>query len=217
METKKVEMTPEEFKEFQEFKEKNEKLEARKKRADDREAYKSLIDATIESVFPELQNLSKLLGEKKKGVYISFHEAMLMKADLFELKSQQRSHTFTNAAGTMRVILGYYETDGYDDTVNEGIAKVKAFISSLARDPESKMLVDGILRLLSKDTKGNLKASRVIQLKKMAAESNNELFIEGVQIIEDAYRPEVSKSFIRAEYRKEGEAWTNVPLGITEA
>ncbi|MDD4217473.1 MAG: DUF3164 family protein, partial [Bacteroidales bacterium] len=114
-------------------------------------------------------------------------------------------------------MLGHYETDGYDDTVNEGVAKVKAFISSMAKDPESKMLVDGILQLLSKDSKGNIKASRVIQLKKMANESQDELFIEGVQIIEDAYRPEISKSFIRAESRKEGEAWENVPLGITEA
>lgn len=217
METKQVAMTPDELKEFQEFKQKKEKIEARKKRAEDREAYKNLIDSTLEQVFPELQKLAKLLAEKKKEVYMSFHEAMLMKADLFELKSDQRSHTFTNAAGTMRIMLGHYETDGYDDTVNEGVAKVKAFISSMAKDPQSKMLVDGILQLLSKDSKGNLKASRVIQLKKMANESKDEIFIEGVQIIEDAYRPEISKSFIRAECRKEGESWTNVPLGITEA
>ncbi|MDD4218497.1 MAG: hypothetical protein PHZ24_14320 [Bacteroidales bacterium] len=145
METKQVEMTPEDLREFQEFKQKKEKQDARKRRADDREAYKDLIDLTLEQVFPELQKLSKLLAEKKKEVYLSFHEAMLMKADLFQLKSNQRSHTFTNAAGTMRIMLGHYETDGYDDTVNEGVAKVKAFISSMAKDPESKMLVDGIL------------------------------------------------------------------------
>ena len=101
--------------------------------------------------------------------------------------------------------------------MNEGIAKVKDFIGSLAKDDESTMLVRAILKLLSKDQQGNLKASRVMQLRKMAEESGNETFIDGVSIIEQAYNPIVSKYYVRAEYKNDKQQWTNVPLGMTEA
>jgi len=79
------------------------------------------------------------------------------------------------------------------------------------------MLVNAVLKLLSRDQTGNLKASRVMQLRKMADESGNELFIDGVRIIQEAYRPEVSKYYVRAEFKNEQGAWVNVPLGMTEA
>ena len=99
----------------------------------------------------------------------------------------------------------------------DGVVKVKEFIQSLAKDDESRILVDSILKLLSKDQKGTLKASRVIQLRKMAEASGSDLFIEGVRIIEESYRPVISKQFIRAEYKNENSEWVSVPLGMTEA
>ena len=87
----------------------------------------------------------------------------------------------------------------------------------LSRRNESRILVNAVLKLLSRDQQGNLKASRVLQLRKMADELNNERFAEGVRIIEEAYQPAESKQFIRAEYRNESGAWVNIPLGMTEA
>jgi hypothetical protein len=116
-----------------------------------------------------------------------------------------------------RITLGNYETDNYDDTVNVGIEKVKECLKSLAKDSESSLLVEGVLKLLSRDQKGNLKASRVLQLRKMAEQSGNEKFIDGVRIIEDAYSPAVSKTFVKAEYKNEQNEWVAVPLGMTEA
>ena len=43
-----------------------------------------------------------------------------------------------------------------------------------------------MLRLLSKDKQGNLNASRVLQLERMADESDNDQFKEGVKIIKKA-------------------------------
>lgn len=214
---KSVEMSAQELAEFQEFKRQRDKKEKEARRVQDREAYKDLVDETIESVFPALKDLSQQLATKKTEVYSAFHKALAMKMDIFDIKSDQKSHMFTNKEGNKRITLGQYETDGYDDTVNEGIAKVKAFIESLARDKESEMMVRAIIRLLSKDQKGNLKASRVMQLKKMATESGNETFLEGVQIIEESYRPEVSKFYIKAEAKNEIGTWDNIPLGMTEA
>jgi hypothetical protein len=175
------------------------------------------VDETINGVFPSLQEVSNALVEKKKGVYDTFQKALVMKADIYEVRPAQQSNTFTNSAGNRRIILGQYATDDYDDTVNEGIEKVRQYIGSLAKDQESKMLVDAIMRLLSRDKKGNLKASRVMQLRKMSEESGNEMFIDGVRIIEEAYRPAVSKYYVKAEFKNELGAWVNIPLGMTEA
>lgn len=212
-----ITMTPEERAEFELFRAERENKYKAEKAKQDREAYKALVDETINDVFPDLVEVSQNLAMKKKQVYEAFQKALLLKGEIFENRSCVKSNTFTNKEGTRRITLGQYETDAYDDTLSEGVAKVKAFISSLAKDSESTMLVDAIMRLLAKDQKGNLKASRVMQLRKMSQESGNADFIDGVKIIEDAYRPEVSKFYIKAELKAKNEAWVSVPLGITEA
>ena len=73
-----------------------------------------------------------------------------------------------------------------------------------------------MLRLLSRDQKGTLKASRVLQLRKMAEETGDETFIEGVRIIEESYQPTETKQYIRAEYRDDSGAWKIIPLSVTE-
>ncbi|MGC8825367.1 MAG: DUF3164 family protein, partial [Bacteroidales bacterium] len=108
-------------------------------------------------------------------------------------------------------------TDAYRDTVNEGIAIVKEAIVGMAKDDDSRALVEAILKLLSKDQKGNLKASRVLQLRQLADRIGNERLIEGVKIIEESYQPQITKTFIRAEYKNESGAWVSIPLGMTEA
>ena len=50
--------------------------------------------------------------------------------------------------------------------------------------------------LLKKDKNGNLKASRVLELKKIAKQVGDSEFIDGVKIIEAAYRPNKSSTFI---------------------
>ncbi len=76
-----------------------------------------------------------------------------MKSELFKTKcvDDQRSHTFTNSAGDKRITLGVYVTDGYRDTVEEGISIVKEYIEGLAQDNESRALVSMVLKLLSRD------------------------------------------------------------------
>ncbi|MDR2009228.1 MAG: DUF3164 family protein [Bacteroidales bacterium] len=217
METKQVEMTSQELAEFEQYKAEKIRKEKAERQRQNRETYKQLIDELIESSFPRLNELSKTLSHEKAKIFDTFHQAIQMKAEIYEVRTLQKSHTFTNKQGNKRITLGQYETDGYDDTVNEGISKVKQFISSLAKDKESEMLVNAIIRLLSKDQKGNLKASRIMQLKKMSEESENETFTEGVNIIEEAYRPQISKFYIRAEIKTDLGTWENIPLGITEA
>ena len=125
--------------------------------------------------------------------------------------SSWRSHTFTNSEGNKRITLGVYVTDGYRDTVEDGIAIVKEYIASLANDDKTQALVNMVFRLLARDAKGTLKASRIVQ------DTGDERFLEGVRIIEESYQPEVSKQFIRAEIKNENGMWKPIPLGMTES
>ena len=166
-----VEMTADERREFEAYKAAKEKKEAEAKRKSDREAYTALVDETIAAVMPELSSISEAIAQQKSAAAEAFRGALEMKAELFGVKDDQQSHTFTNSEGTMRITIGHYMLDNYRDTVNEGIAMVKTYIESLARDDTSRALVKAVLRLLSRDEMGNLKASRVLQLQKMAEET----------------------------------------------
>lgn len=212
-----VEMTPEEKAEYMAFQESRKKREAEEKKKQDREAYKNLVNETIFTVFPELMSTSLTLSTAKKTTLEKFQVALDMKADIFGVKGDQKSHTFTNDEGTQRITVGNYTTDGYKDTVNEGLAIVREVVESLQTDANSKALVGTIMRLLSKDSKGNLKASKVLELEKTAIELANDRLLEGVNIIKEAYQPAISKVFIRAEYKDPDGAWINIPLGITES
>ena len=213
-EKKTVEMTAAE--QFAAFKEAQAKKEAEAKKKADREAYAKLVDEAIATSMPELQDVSTAIAEYKRKVTENFSSALKLKAELFGVKDTQRSHTFTNSEGTARITLGQYQLDNYRDTVNEGIAIVKEYLESLAKDEDSAALVAAVLRLMSRDNAGNLKASRVLQLRKMAQDSGNERFLEGVGIIEESYAPTESKQFIRAEVKNETGKWVPVPLGMTE-
>ena len=209
-------MTAEERQEFEAYKLAKEKKAAEAKRKSDREAYTELVDETIAAVMPELTNISEAIAQKKTAAAEAFRGALEMKAELFGVKDDQQSHTFTNSEGTMRITIGHYMLDNYRDTVNEGIAMVKTYIESQARDDASRALVKAILRLLSRDEAGNLKASRVLQLQKMAEETGDECFIEGVRIIQESYQPTPSKDYIRAAVRDESGAWVPIPLSMTD-
>lgn len=220
MEEKKqtVEMTVEEKQEYEAFKATQAEKKAKEQAKRDREAYKELVDETIESVIPDLRLISESLKTVKQGVLNDFRRVIDMKSEVLKLKKDgQRTDTFTNSAGDKRITVGYYETDGYRDTVEDGIAIVKEYIEGLANNEETKALVKMVLRLLARNAQGTLKASRIVQLRKIAEESGNERFMEGVQIIEEAYQPAISKQFIRAEIKNDNGAWIAIPLGMTEA
>lgn len=217
-EKKVVEMNSEELRQFEAFKAKQAKENAKVKAKQDRDAYRDLVDETIERTVPALMCLSQGIKDTKASVLNDFRNVIDMKADVLKLKKDgQRSDTFTNSKGDKRITIGVYTTDGYRDTVEDGIAIVKEYIEGLASDEKTKALVKMVLRLLARDAKGTLKASRVVQLRKIAEETKSDRFMEGVQIIEEAYQPAISKQFIRAEVKNENGAWVCVPLGMTEA
>ncbi len=214
-----VEMTEQERAEFEAFQAQKAKKAAEEKAKADREQYKQLVDEEIERSIPVLQSISEQIKDSKQAVLDNFKTILEMKGEIFKtkVKDDQRSHTFTNSEGNKRITLGVYVTDGYRDTVKEGIDMVEDYISGLANDEKTQALVSMVLRLLARDAKGTLKASRIIQLRKIADEMGAEEMLQGVKIIEEAYQPAVSKQFIRAEVKTEGGMWNPIPLGMTES
>ncbi len=217
----KIEMTAGQAAAFKAFQEAEERKAAQEKAKQMRTDYVTMVDNEIESAIPVLRELSEDIKTVKQKVYDNFRTILDLKAEMFRLRKGKdidvKSNTFTNSRGDMRITLGAYMLDNYLDTAEDGVAIVKEYISSLAKDDESQALVNMVLKLLAKDAKGTLKAQRIIQLRKIADESGNERFIEGVKIIEDAYKPIPSKTFVQAQVKNSMGAWENIPLGMTES
>lgn len=214
-----VTMTAKEREEWEAFKAEKKKKEAAERRKAARATYQQMVDEELAQAVPELRKLSQDIRTVKDTVFGNFQTVLDMKAEVVGFKEDgQFSHTFTNSDSTLRLTLGVNTVDGWNDMAETGIAMVRKYIESLATDEKTKTLVNTVLRLLSKDKQGNLNASRVLQLAKMAEESNDDQFKEGVKIIQESYMPTETRRYIRAQYRDEttGNGWRNIPLGITD-
>lgn len=210
-------MTAEERKEYEAFKAEREKKRREAERKEQRKNYAALVDDEIAAAIPQLRDMSEQLKTVKDTIFGNFKTILEMKSEILGVDlDDQASHTFTNSDSTLRIMLGANCIDGYRDTVEDGIAMVRSYIESLAKDDATKALVNAVLRLLSRDGQGNIKASRVLQLRKMAEDSGDELFIEGVRIIEESYQPTISKKYIRAQYKDKNGQWRYIPLSMTD-
>ena len=181
---------------------------------ENREAYKALVNEAIPQIIGKLQNYSEQMAEVKLHTFEALKILLDTKNEVYEVKGDQQSHTFTDTHGNT-ITYGFRVIDNWDDTVNAGIEKVNHFIASLAKDDDSAKLVSVINRLLKKDAKGNLKASRVLELTRVAKEFNSPAFTDAVTIIAEAYRPQRSAFYIEANTLDEQGKKCNIPLSLS--
>ncbi len=217
-----VEMTAEERAEFEAFKAHKKAKEEQERYKKEEEAYKELVDDTLEKFIIKAIKVSEDLAEFKAWGYDIFGTAFDLKGEMLMRKKgeemSQYSHTYTHRNKKIKVILGHNVRDNYSDLAEDGIAIVKEYLSSLASDEKSQMLVRAVLDLLDTSKNGTLNAQRVLQLSQLADESNDEQFKKGVKLIRDSYDPILSKKFIRAYIKDEKtNAWKSVPLSVTDA
>ena len=223
-----VEMTPEEKARYEAFKKeevRRAKLEAKKIA---RKQLQELVDEEMGNAVSALMGCSDTLKTAKSKIFADFDTIMKLRREINEDdnpdSNEQFSFTFTSSDGLQRLRIGYNMNDNYLMQVEDGIKKVREYLQSLAKDEASGRLVDAVMSLLSRDQKGNLKASRVLKLSKMAEESGNETFKEGMAIIRDAYRPTPGKTYIRCQVKTtkkasdgtESQEWTDVGLSMAE-
>lgn len=194
-------------------------LEAKKK-ADkariqaDRDAYTELVDETVRDMVKRLQNLSSEMAAVKAEVFAAFDSIIKTKEELFKVKLDRRSDTFTTSDGQMSIQLGYRTLDAYDDTVDAGIAKVKEYLATLAKDDNSAALVDTVMSLLAKNRKGELKASRILELERLATKSGSPEFMDGINTIKNSYKPQKSGQFITVTIKNSEGKDETLPLSI---
>ena len=208
-------ISAQELEEFRRYKEQKAREEQRKALQSD---YVDLVDGEIGAAYVQLSLLSTEMAQIKRAVFDNFRSVIEMKTEQLGLGKEegQRTHTFTNSDSSLRLTLGNYTVDAYRDTVDEGIRMVTDYIESLAKDDATGALVSAVLRLLSRNKAGQIKASRVLQLRRLAEESGSEQFLDGVKLIEESYMPQVSKSFIRIESKDaETGEWQNIPLSLS--
>ncbi|MRJ10468.1 DUF3164 family protein [Ornithobacterium rhinotracheale] len=186
----------------------------KRQQEEDRKAYKALVNENIAPIVQDLRAISELLAKAKFTAFDSLKMLLEAKNEAFGVKDSQQSHTFSDDKGNS-ITYGFRVIDNWDDTVTAGIEKVRDFLQSLAKDDNSANLVKVIQRLLKQDSKGNLKASRVIELTKLAEEINNGEFIDAVNIIRQAYKPQRSAFFIDASFTDAQGKRVSVPLSIS--
>lgn len=185
------------------------------KRQESIDAYKQSVDEFCKDVFERMQKVSELMRAEKERTFFAANILIEMKEQLYKTKQDRHSNQFTTSDGKYTVALGYRTNDGWDDTVDVGIAKVKEYLRSLAATEDGAKAVDIILKLLAKDKKGNLKASAMIQLEQEATKIGDATFIEGVQIIRDAYRPVDTCQFISVSYKDDNGVKHTLPLSLS--
>lgn len=176
------------------------KLAEEAKKREDKEAYAELVDATVRANYVKLQELSEAMQAVKEEVYNDFKKVLELKNDLYNVKDDQQTHTFTTADGKLSIELGYRTINDYDSTLSAGIAKIKKYISTFDTDNELTEVVNHLLKL---DKNGNLKPSRVLELAKLANKIDNIDFKEGVAILQQSYQPRRSSTFISARENEE--------------
>lgn len=211
-----VTMSSDELSEYLAHKEAKELAAAQERAKAERQAYRQLSEEAVSQMMPLIKDIHERLKKAKTEVYCAFKTLIDTKSSLYEGAGSQRSHSFRSADGTARITIGYHHRDAWDDMVDVGVSKVQAYVSSLAKDEESATLVAMLLDLLAKDKQGNLQADKVLQLAKYADESGSEDFIDGVRIIQESYRPERTRLYVRAEERNAFGSWVTIPLGLTE-
>lgn len=183
-------------------------------KAGERNAYKDLVNQELPQIAEPLKMLSENISKVKLFAFESLKTLLDLKCKAYDVKDTQQSHTFSDNKGNT-ISYGFRIIDGWDDTVTAGIDKVREFISSLAKDEATGKLVHAVNQLLKKDAKGNLKASRVLELTKLAEEFNDPNFTDAVNIIRQSYKPQRSAFFIDASYTDAQGKKVNIPLSIS--
>lgn len=204
-------MTPQQRAELKAQLEAQERAE-KQKREEDINAYKDLVAGFCHRTKDTMLALSGQMRKHKDDVFNEVQSIIELKEALFNAKVDRHSNSFT--ADGITVTLGRRTNDGWDDTVEVGISKVKEFLATLAKDDNSAKLYKAVMQLLSKDRKGNLKASALLQLERYANEWNDPMFSEGVEIIRNAYAPVETCDFISVTYKDNDGKVHAIPLSL---
>lgn len=187
----------------------------KQKRQDDIDAYKQSVDDFVRNTFERMKSVSEMMRREKDSVFTAADTLISLKDELYDTKTDRHSNSFTSSDGMVSITLGKRTNDAWDDTVNVGIKKVNDFFKSkMEQNEELAALTDMVMALLARDKKGNLKASRVLQLQEVARKSGFSELVAAAEIIKQAYKPVESVEFISVQYKDENGVKRALPLSL---
>jgi hypothetical protein len=133
---------------------KKEEKEKKQKRNEELKSLKQMTNEIVEEVFNDAKIVHTVQTEFKKETFDKFKSLIGIKEELFNVKDNQRSHTFTTDDGKS-VTLGYRVTDAFDDTVHAGIEKVKNWVFSEVKGVNNENIKKIISNMLKEDETAN--------------------------------------------------------------
>lgn len=181
-----------------------------------RKQYKDLVSNEVNNHIARLRETIEQMKKVKVEIYNSLQALIESKAEVFATSDDQKTHTFTTVDGKHRIILGARDISHWDGTEDAGIAKIQEYLKSLAKDTKSAELVAMVQGMLKPDKKGMLDPRRILELSKIAEEGGNELFMDGINIIMQAYKVVGSKMFLEAYEKDSLGGWQNINLNFSE-
>ena len=182
----------------------------------ERKQYKELASNEVVNHVTRLKETVEMMKATKVEIFNSLNALVQSKAEVFETQEGQKSHTFTTLDGTQRIIMGVRDISQWDGTESAGISKIQEYLKSLAKDSKSAELVAMVQGMLKPDKKGMLDPRRILELSKIAEEGGNDLFMDGINIIMQAYKVVGSKMFLEAYEKDETGGWQNINLNFAE-
>lgn len=186
------------------------------RKQEQKDAYMQMKDQFLERNLEKLKALSDQMQALKKEIFDDAETLIKLKDELFHTKTDRQSNTFSHESGKYSISLGNRINEGWDDTCEQGIEKVKEFLHALAKDDNSAALVDTIMRLIAKNNKGMLKASKVLELEKLANRIQSAELTEGLTIIKNSYRPKPTCQFISVTMKDDNGNEKQLPLSLSQ-
>lgn len=187
----------------------------KEKKAQDLKALEDLAEESVPQSFSLLKNASEIMANAKAQIFRNVEAYLRQKIEMMGIRAKnQQSHTITYNGQSIKV--GFRITDGYTDDAGYGLEMVHRFLGSLAKDENSQKLVASLLRLLQRNGKGDLDSKKVLELKQIADRDFPDTdFSKGMDIIQNSYKPKMSKWFIEAWEIDGVGIERNLPLSMT--
>ncbi len=155
---------------------------------EDKELLKKLENDVVLTEVPFFMDKRDDVEERLLNLFKNIEPAIELRAEVFgNQKREQDSHTFTLDDGTASIKVGWNVKPTFNGIEGEGIVKIREYMASLAGDSENeKILMEFLEIALKTDVDGNYNPQRIRGLNKMRERANNDLFNEGMDIIDSA-------------------------------
>lgn len=179
-----------------------------------RSEYDRKRDQYLATVFARMEALSHQLAEFKREAIAS---GLILHDEMYDAYRRKRpdkpvdSYTLTSEDGTRRIIIERSERCEYDETAEVAISQIREVLRDkfAARNLGMYEMLE---TLLMRNAKGDYDERLVAKLRKHEDRVNDPRFSDAIKMLDAAYRPVGSQTYIRAYTRDKNGPWREVTM-----